>query len=375
MLQNPMFERYDELVALAYSGIAEPKPWQSFVECLAEVVDGRDSSMMISTRRNPYHAMLVTSDHAPHVTQNYLEQTLATDVMRIINELEMPQPTAIDEVLGQHRWLRSDLYRNYLKPFHIGNSLLVDVWNDPLLRVRLCVDRSIQRDEFGAEERALVGRLAKHLANAINLRAEVQASRASGQFYQHAMDHLGIGALFLNGDGLLVDANQCGTQLLSQRQGLCLREGKLAVSEGRSGQQFRSMLRGLLTVDDLTPQGIRLLDDNGKALLELVGRRLPGSSAPLDLRTPVVVLLAMPCQQDIKEPNTSLMRDLYGFTACEARLAKLLVQGYSAPEAAELLCVSINTVKTHLKGIFEKTGYNKQSQVVAILNNSAVRLM
>lgn len=92
MLQYPMFERYDELVALAYSGIAEPKPWQAFVDCLAEVVDGRDSSMVISTRRNPQQAMLVTSDPAPHITQNYLEQTLATDVMASSTGWKCPSP-------------------------------------------------------------------------------------------------------------------------------------------------------------------------------------------------------------------------------------------------------------------------------------------
>lgn len=220
-----------------------------------------------------------------------------------------------------------------------------------------------------------MARLAKHLANAISLHASAQASRASSQFYHHVMDHLGIGVLFLNSEGHLVEANQCGSQLLEQRQGLCLRDDQLAVSEGRGGQRFRSVLRGLLTMDDLTPQGIRLLDDGGKALLELVGRRLPGSNAPLDQRTPVAVLLAISCRHDLKEPNSDLMRDLYGFTAGEARLAKLLVQGYSAPEVAELLCISINTVKTHLKSIFEKTGYHKQSQVVAILNKSAMRLM
>jgi len=39
------------------------------------------------------------------------------------------------------------------------------------------------------------------------------------------------------------------------------------------------------------------------------------------------------------------------------------------------LQVSINTVKTHLKGIFDKMGYNKQSQVVIALSNSALKFV
>lgn|GEM_PF-4223702 len=55
--------------------------------------------------------------------------------------------------------------------------------------------------------------------------------------------------------------------------------------------------------------------------------------------------------------------------------SRRLAQGCSTQEAADLLQVSINTVKTHLKGIFDKMGYNKQSQVVIALSNSALKFV
>lgn len=368
------FEHYDELVGLAYTGINEPKPWQRFVERLTEVAQVRDVSVMISSHRFPQQAMITTSDHAPHITQEFISQVLSTDVMRLVNDLEIPTAITFNDLMPRKQLLSSELYQNFFQPFFINRSLLVDVWRDPLLRVRMAVDRTSAQRDFNVEERKFFNRLAKHLANSINLRSEMQNARASCQFYQQTMDQLGVGALFLNSEGQLVDANRTGSELLSQRSGLCLREGKPVISEGRSGPQFRTLLRGLLSVDSLSPQGMRLLDDNGNPLLEIVGRRLPDTGA-LDAKVPAAVLLITSCRQEIRELCTNLMRDLYGFTACEARLAKLLVQGYTAQEAADQLCVSINTVKTHLKGIFEKTGYNKQSQVVAVLNSSAMRLM
>lgn len=369
------FEYYDELVGLAYTGINEPKPWQRFVERLTEVAQVRDVSVMITTHRLPNQALITTSDPAPHITADFISQVLSTDVMRLVNELEIPTPIAISDLMPRKQLINSELYQNYFEPFFINRSLLVDVWRDPLLRVRMAVDRTSAQRDFNSEERKFFDRLAKHLANSINLRSEMQNARACSQFYQQTMDQLGVGALFLNCEGQLVDANRTGSELLSQRSGLCLREGKPTISEGRSGPQFRSLLRGLLNMDSLAPQGMRVLDDNGNALLEIIGRRLPDNDGVLDAKAPAAVLLITSCRQEIREPCANLLRDLYGFTACEARLAKLLVQGYTAQEAADQLCVSINTVKTHLKGIFEKTGYNKQSQVVAILNSSAMRLM
>lgn len=374
MLQTPISDKYDDLVGLAYLGINETKPWQGFVECLTEAAAVRDASVTVSTTGAPDNAIIITSDHAPHLTREYVNQVLSTDGMRYVSELEIPRASTCSDLLPSRRWLSSDLYRDYLQPFNIHRMLLIDVWRDPVLMVRLVMERTGDQDDFNDDDRRLLERLAKHLANSMDLRATLQRVRASSEFYQEAMDQLGVGALFLNAAGHVVQSNNTGAELLAQRNGLYLRDGKLAVNKGRTGEHFRAMLRALLSADASTPRGMRLLDDHGNMLLEIVGRRLPSNGA-FEAKTPVVVLLVTACREERKEPSAHLLHDLYGFTACEARLAKLLVQGYSAQEAADVLSVSINTVKTHLKGIFEKMGYNKQSQVVAALNNSALRLM
>jgi DNA-binding CsgD family transcriptional regulator len=378
MLQTDAFERYDDLVGLAYRGIGEDKPWQAFVECLAEVAGVRDASVTITTLQAPTNALVVTSDHSPHLTSSYMSQVFATDVMQAVNDVQIPKPTSITELMPAMRWTHTDLYEQYLKPFHIHRTLLIDVWRDPLMLVRLGVDRTSEQADFGIDERRLIERLAKHLANSMSLRAQMQSARISSRFYERTMDQLGVAALFLNAAGELVDINQTGSLLLSHRRGLHLRGGKLIAGEGRNNERLRALLRSLQTADSSVsqhaPQGLRLLDDNGQPLLEIVGRRLPHDGA-IEAQMPVMVLLVTSCREEIKQPCGNLLRDIYGFTACEAHLAKLLIQGYSTQEAASQLGVSINTIKTHLKGIFEKTGYNKQSQVVAILNNSALKLM
>lgn len=374
MLQSDAFERYDDLVGLAYKGMNEERPWQAFVECLADVAGVRDASVTITTFRAPTHAVVVTSDHSPHLTSSYMSQVFATDVMLAVNDVQISKPTSISELMPATRWTDSDLYEQYLKPFHIHRTLLIDVWRDPLMLVRLGVDRTTDQDDFGRDERVLIERLAKHLGNSMGLRAEMQSARVAHQFYEHTMDQLGVAALFLNTSSQLVYANQTGSALLSRRDGLYLRAGKLVAGEGRNNERLRALLRTLQNATQYAPQGLRLQDDNGQPLLEIVGRRLPPDSA-LDPQTPALVLLVTECREQIKQPCGNLLRDIYGFTGCEAHLAKLLIQGYSTQDAATLLGVSINTVKTHLKGIFEKTGYNKQSQVVAVLNNSALKLM
>lgn len=374
MLQTPVSEKYDDLVSLAYLGVNEAKPWQSFVECLSELAHVRDATVLISTVKEPGNGFAVTSDHAPHLTQDYVHKVFSTEFMQTVNQMEIPTPTQLNHLPTLRSLENTDLYELYLKPYDIQRVMVVDVWRDPMLLVRLSVERTPRHGEFDANDHLLLQRAAKHLARSMNLRSTLQQMRSTDQFYQQAMDQLGVSTLFLNAAGQVVHTNQTGSELLARRNGLCLRDGKPVVSEGRSGEQFRTLLRSLLGNSDVTPQGMRLLDDHGASLLEIVGRRLPGNAA-LEPNTPVVVLLVTTCREQPRDPSPDLLRDLYGFTGCEARLAKLLAQGYSTAEASAILSVSTNTVKTHLKGIFEKMGYNKQSQIVAALKNSPSRLM
>ena len=54
-------------------------------------------------------------------------------------------------------------------------------------------------------------------------------------------------------------------------------------------------------------------------------------------------------------------------TPAEARVARGLVAGKTLEEIANDQSVSRNTVRTHLRGVMEKTGCNRQAEVVALL--------
>ncbi len=72
----------------------------------------------------------------------------------------------------------------------------------------------------------------------------------------------------------------------------------------------------------------------------------------------------------VYDPDPDLMVDekslisVYGLTRGEANLALKLVQGRSIEVAANELCISAHTARTHLKRIFIKTDTHRQSELV-----------
>ncbi len=59
----------------------------------------------------------------------------------------------------------------------------------------------------------------------------------------------------------------------------------------------------------------------------------------------------------------------FGLTLRESEVAALLVDGLSNREIAQALWISENTVKTHLKAIFQKTAVGSRAQAVVRIGN------
>ncbi|WP_419799524.1 MAG: response regulator [Terasakiella sp.] len=74
------------------------------------------------------------------------------------------------------------------------------------------------------------------------------------------------------------------------------------------------------------------------------------------------------------EPPTNVLARLYGLTEAEARLLQALIVGKKLETFADEVGVSMNTVRSHLKQVFRKTGTNRQPELVSLVMNSSAYL-
>ncbi len=78
----------------------------------------------------------------------------------------------------------------------------------------------------------------------------------------------------------------------------------------------------------------------------------------------VTVALFVHDPEDMASNIEHLVADGLGLSPSEAAVAARVWEGDSIADAARELKISPNTVKTHLKAIFEKTGVDRQSALV-----------
>ena len=78
--------------------------------------------------------------------------------------------------------------------------------------------------------------------------------------------------------------------------------------------------------------------------------------------SPEVALKVIKLFREVRPPE----KVDYDLTPHELRLLKLLVDGYNYVTAAEALNISYNTIKFHVRNIYDKLQVHSKSEAVAI---------
>ncbi len=67
------------------------------------------------------------------------------------------------------------------------------------------------------------------------------------------------------------------------------------------------------------------------------------------------------------EDRLNIAKTVFGLSENQMVLARHIVRGDNLKTASDILCISINTARTHLSRIYAKTGVNSQTALVRTL--------
>ena len=187
-----------------------------------------------------------------------------------------------------------------------------------------------------------------------------------------AFDWLHAGFLIASASGRLLFANDAGAEILEGQDGLVLDEDgtiKIRSIEGAPKEssvgKFAAILAAARRHNGLIVSIPRRSD---RLPLTLTLRPTRPESAREAEAGAVLVLIHDP-ERPANADQIGL-RELYGLTLTEARLANLIMQGKTIEDCTRILGIRRTTVKMHLRNLYGKTGVNRQSELVALLFKS-----
>lgn len=175
------------------------------------------------------------------------------------------------------------------------------------------------------------------------------------------LEQLAAGVFLLDKYDRVVHLNGTAKQIIDARDGVDLRDGCLTATVPAS----RPLLRSIIECPLGGSAAVQRTSGTSPYIVVVIANRGTGDSAA-PASGAKTVFITDPVAP-IEEEHEAAMRQIWGLTRAEARVACALLAGLTPGEIAARTGVSRNTVRIQMYAIFSKVGVRRQAELVRIL--------
>ncbi|MBA6412311.1 hypothetical protein H2508_04225 [Parahaliea sp. F7430] len=268
-------------------------------------------------------------------------------------------------------------YQEFLQPLGVEYALRMgfaaagrNCW------ISACKTRA--QGNFSSAAKAKLQALIPHLEVSLENYATVMLSSSERFLYNTALQNMNFGSFVLDADGKILSCNTVAEHLTQRYSEIAVENGKLAINSNVVNETLQSLLslsRKNSATDERESRVIRIDCGAGGSigiLLKPVSRDkyFTGFAAPA-----VVIYLSDLARLQLASheetfDNQKMISALFGLTAAEAKLTLLLADGLTLAGAGRMLSIAEKTARNHLAHIFEKTGVNRQVDLIRLVYRS-----
>jgi DNA-binding CsgD family transcriptional regulator/PAS domain-containing protein len=367
----------NEFLDLLYGTALQPDLWIPVMERFADMIGGTSGllSSFDQTNGTGPNEIARIDPAMPAIYANHfagLNPFTKVPDRRVLASTWTLSMSTDEDRMPKEALLRTEYYNDFLKPQAIHSTLMIRLGLQGAAGTVLSIQRPEERGQFSRRDLEIAAYYHPHLIRAFNLSQKLAIDRALGQGLAAVFDCSAQGLFLLDETGLILRANPVGEALLAREHGLSAFGGRLSACNAGVARQLRAMVAVSAEVDPerRSAGSMAIPRPDGSRPLSLAVAPLRAEAGPVILSRPCVLVC-------VTDPDAGLslserrLTELFGLTQAERRLALALFEGATLQQAAAKLGISVNTAGVQLSRIFEKTGVNRQSTLVALLTRSA----
>ncbi len=358
----------DQLVGDLYEAAVRQKGFLDAFQTVTEVL-GANVFHMFSwdAVRNAPHLSIYTPDvRWDEVIARYDQFYGAFDPRRrFVEQARIGQFVNCDEHLSEQEVSRSEFFQDFQIPAGFRYLMGVRLARPNSDEIFLGLLRARDRTPYTQEERAAAAGMAGHLQRAINLWQDARVLHRDAALGTELMEQLGLAVFALDRHSRVVFVNAAAESALRATTSLKLEHGRLVASTAADNAGLQAAIGRVAK----TRQGESLA--------------LPATSgAPPDVFLSITMLPAadtravfghatmlITARQRGTAPLVTArqLRQAFGLTTAEAAVAEALISGKTADEYASSAAVSVATVRSQMRMIYEKTHTRSQTEAVGAM--------
>ena len=272
-----------------------------------------------------------------------------------------------EDLLESRALRRTDFYRHCLKPLGLYHRLCGVVSRRDDVVYYADVLRGRTQPAFDDDDRTLFGSILRHLTVSLENHWRLLNARGENRALRSIMDRIDSAVFVVDASSRVLLANARSEGLLEEFEGLEVRAGRIAAASRAEDLALREAIAEEAAAPCSIGADARILTvSNPRGLHPLVLSITPagdGVQEASGAHRPAAVLIA-------RNPHPTYDLDrcafasLFELTPAQTRLAGVMFAGHGLSEASRLLRVSENTVRSHLKQIYQKTHTHSQIELV-----------
>ncbi len=262
----------------------------------------------------------------------------------------------------------SIVYNEVLPLFEARNSLSVRLDGPGGSHIGWGIADPVEPDGWSSSQVRTIKGLLPHLRQFVRARQALVDANALGSSHAALLEDMRVGVIQLARRGRIVAVNDYALDLLRRGDGLADQGGFLHASSAEDDVRLQELLARALP-----PFGVQRIGGSMVVTRSLLSPRLvlhvtPTNGGRMDLfprHVAALVLVVDPLNRAPIDPR--LVAATLDLTPAESRVAVLLAEGNTIRSIADAVGRSENTVRWHIKRIFEKHRISRQMELVQLV--------
>lgn len=358
-----------DLLHTLYAAPADPQLWQQFLRDFSVKAKLTGAAILHHDMEHAQYNVQTSSDGSSEWEGLYRQHYGQMDEYRaaFLHKARVAQLALGDELCPQHVLEKTEFYNDFLLKYDIRLFGAMATIKKPNLIENISLYQSWKGKSPGIVAMEALNRLYPHMQSALQLQRHMIDLKAQASYYEGALDLTPTAIILLKGSKV-VAANGAAQRLLAGNDGLSFSPGGLATFIPSESARLQALIRNAVATlgeDRITPTGAMLVSRKDRSALQVFVAPTCNLSLDMGAAGDVVVLVAGGERPNCTAEET--LRMLFGLTAAECHVARLLADGLSAGEIRDTLGVSANTLKSQFSSIYSKTNTARQTQLVRLM--------
>jgi DNA-binding CsgD family transcriptional regulator/PAS domain-containing protein len=360
-----------KIIGQIYDCVFQPDCWPGLLKLISSIGENAGSSIVVHDRAGVGRSRVFEHGADQSHLRLYFEKLASMKLtasgrphFRTLGDI-----TTLTMLCGEKESIEHDFYIRWVKPSGFRDMIGVLVLKSGRRLAWFSVARTEVQTRYRQSDLEFMDWLAPHICRAFTMADifDMQAIRL--ERLEQTVDALSTGVFLADHDGITY-MNSSAKKLIDRGATLKIKNNRLTSVRPRAADRLSHAISASLGGAAPEKVGTHMV-----AIPDVEGGGLLANVLPLSWQSAHNPLVGLPGSaaifvQDASAPPQfagKAFAKLYGLTPAELRVSLEVAKGNGLHELTEALGISANTVKTHLKHVFAKTGVTRQGDLTRLI--------